>query len=148
MQLNNNDFPLEYKDDVFVVPRNTSVVVRRLPAQRPGKGTAQRYVLGVLPTDGSGVMKGGPPGAPGSGTGGPPSGAQFNPGRNMVLNAQRPHHTIGKMVFHSGDSPAAAAAPATVDNNEPKDDSEEARINAFYEQEKDQWGATQERLAE
>lgn len=141
-----------------MVPRNTSVVVRRLPAQRPGKGTAQRYVLGVLPTDGGsggggGMMKGagGLPGAPGS-SGGPPSsgGAQFNPGRNMVLNAQRPQHqhsmakpSLLPMGAGGGDSSSSA-----VDGNDPKDDSEEARINAFYEQEKDQWGATQERLAE
>lgn len=145
---------VEYKDDVFVVPRNTSVVVRRLPAQRPGKGTAQRYVLGVLPTDGSGMMKGaggggGLPGAPGSSSGGgPPSGAQFNPGRNMVLNAQRPQHQQQQQHNMAKSLPGGGDSPAVVDGNEPKDDSEEARINAFYEQEKDQWGATQERLAE
>ena len=127
---------VEYKDDVFVIPRNTSVIVRRLPASRPGKGTAQRYVLGVLPTDGKGaggfgIMKGGPSGSPG----GPPSG-QFNPGRNMVLNAFKPQQ------------PKPSPQLPQEDNDGPKDDSEEARINAFYEQESNQWGATQERLAE
>lgn len=122
---------------MFVVPRNTSVIVKRSPA-RPGKGTAQRYVLGVLPTDGKGAggfgMKASPAPPPGG-----QSGAQFNPGRNMVLNAQRPQQPKPPQPFGS-EQPA--------ENNEPKDDSEEARINAFYEQESSQWGATQERLAE
>ncbi|KAI8065979.1 DWNN domain-containing protein [Thamnidium elegans] len=116
----------EYKDDVFVIPRNTSIIVRRLPASRPGKGTAQRYVLGVLPTDGKGpgFAKGVPP---------PPTHTQFNPGRNMVLNAVRP---------------PPAKPTQEVEDEGPKDDSEEARIQAMFQQTTDQWGAMQERLAE
>lgn len=133
-KLNKKDFSLifklEYKDDVFVIPRNTSIIVRRLPASRPGKGTAQRYVLGVLPTDGKGqgFQKGAPP---------PPTGAQFNPGRNMVLNAVRP--TQAK---------ATPEQPVQEADDGPKDDSEEARIQAMFQQTTDQWGAMQERLAE
>ncbi|OAD01478.1 CCHC-type zinc finger transcription factor [Mucor lusitanicus CBS 277.49] len=100
----------EYKDDVFVVPRNTSVIVRRLPAARPGKGTAQRYVLGV----------------------------------NMVLNAQRPHAANKP----SSQQPATADDGTKNESDEPKDDSEEARIQAMFQQTTDQWGAMQERLAE
>lgn len=138
----------EYKDDVFVVPRNTSVIVRRLPAARPGKGTAQRYVLGVLPTDGKGaggfgVMKGGPSSAPGgSGSaGGPP---HMSGGRNMVLNAQRPHPANKP----SSQQSAAGDDGSKHEGDEPKDDSEEARIQAMFQQTTDQWGAMQERLAE
>ncbi|KAG2204358.1 hypothetical protein INT47_009400 [Mucor saturninus] len=123
----------EYKDDVFVIPRNTSIIVRRLPASRPGKGTAQRYVLGVLPTDskGQGFQKAGAPP--------PPTGAQFNPGRNMVLNAARP--TPAK--------PTTVQEPIKSETDDgPKDDSEEARIQAMFQQTTDQWGAMQERLAE
>ena len=130
---------IEYKDDVYVVPRNTSIVVRRLPASRPGKGTAQRYVLGALPADGKGMgssgmgMLKGPPG---------PAAERFGSGggaggRNMVLNApqyrkqqEEPQNT----------TPAAAPAP--------NDDSEEARIQAMFQQTTDQWGAMQEKLAE
>jgi hypothetical protein len=117
------------------VPRNTSVIVRRLPAVRPGKGTAQRYVAGVLPTDGKGaggfgVMKGAP------GSAGPPGGNQFmSGGRNMVLNAQRP-------------APTKAVQAESSQENEPTDDSEEARIQAMFQQTTDQWGVMQERLAE
>ncbi|KAI8050637.1 DWNN domain-containing protein [Gilbertella persicaria] len=126
----------EYKDDMFVVPRNTSVIVRRLPAARPGKGTAQRYVLGVLPTDGKGVVKGVPStgGPTGAASGGGPIG-----GRNMVLNAQRqqPKPSFSQNIDGS-----------TEETNAPHDDSEEARIQAMFQQTTDSWGAMQERLAE
>ncbi|ORY03290.1 DWNN-domain-containing protein [Basidiobolus meristosporus CBS 931.73] len=39
----------EYTDDNFLIPRATSVLVRRLPASKPGKGTAQHYVNGANP---------------------------------------------------------------------------------------------------
>ncbi|EEB07574.1 ubiquitin-protein ligase E3 RBBP6 family protein [Schizosaccharomyces japonicus yFS275] len=34
----------EYDDDTYIIPRSSSVIVRRLPAQKPGRGTAARYV--------------------------------------------------------------------------------------------------------
>ncbi|PPQ96278.1 hypothetical protein CVT26_005665 [Gymnopilus dilepis] len=51
-----NDFDLyvydaatkqEYKDDSTIIPRSSSVIVKRLPAARPGKGRASLYVNGV-----------------------------------------------------------------------------------------------------
>ncbi|CEP07044.1 hypothetical protein [Parasitella parasitica] len=138
----------EYKDDVFVVPRNTSVIVRRLPAARPGKGTAQRYVLGVLPTEGKGaggfgIMKGGPSsGSGGVGSSGGNGLPNLSGGRNMVLNAQR---------TQPANRPPQLPVGGDGNNNEgdgPKDDSEEARIQAMFQQTTDQWGAMQERLAE
>ncbi|CDK25546.1 unnamed protein product [Kuraishia capsulata CBS 1993] len=36
----------EYDDDTEVIPRSTTVVVRRLPADRKGKGGATRYITG------------------------------------------------------------------------------------------------------
>ncbi|QSL65067.1 hypothetical protein MERGE_002372 [Pneumocystis wakefieldiae] len=36
----------EYDDDTTIIPRSTSVTVRRLPPSKPGKGTAARYVSG------------------------------------------------------------------------------------------------------
>jgi protein MPE1 len=37
----------ELKDDSQIIPRSSSVVVKRLPAARPGKGKASMYVAGV-----------------------------------------------------------------------------------------------------
>lgn len=37
----------EYKDDTQIIPRGTSVIVKRLPSARPGKGKAAMYIAGV-----------------------------------------------------------------------------------------------------
>ncbi|KAF8809466.1 DWNN-domain-containing protein [Phlegmacium glaucopus] len=51
-----NDFDLhifdatskqEHKDDSQIIPRSSSVIVKRLPAARPGKGKASMYVAGT-----------------------------------------------------------------------------------------------------
>lgn len=39
----------EYDDDTSLIPRSTSVIARRLPAVRPGRGGAARYVSGKAP---------------------------------------------------------------------------------------------------
>ncbi|MCJ1310825.1 hypothetical protein MMC25_004492 [Agyrium rufum] len=39
----------EYDDDTTIIPRSTTVIARRLPATRPGKGGAARYVSGNAP---------------------------------------------------------------------------------------------------
>ncbi|KAF2160532.1 hypothetical protein M409DRAFT_70297 [Zasmidium cellare ATCC 36951] len=38
-----------YDDDTTQIPRSTTVIARRLPAQRPGAGRASRYVTGHMP---------------------------------------------------------------------------------------------------
>src|SRR4051794_17185805 len=35
---------LEYRDDSQIIPRSSSVIVKRLPASRPGKGKAAMYI--------------------------------------------------------------------------------------------------------
>lgn len=40
----------EYTDDSATIPRNTSIIVRRVPVERPGKGNAQKYLTGTGPT--------------------------------------------------------------------------------------------------
>jgi protein MPE1 len=42
---------LEYKDDTTIIPRSTSIIAKRTPAQKSGRGTAQRYVNGKMPTN-------------------------------------------------------------------------------------------------
>ena len=43
----NAPFHPEYTDDTTMVPRSSSILVKRLPAAKPGKGTAQNYVTGA-----------------------------------------------------------------------------------------------------
>lgn len=39
----------EFKDDSLIIPRSSSVIVKRLPAVRPGKGRASIYVNSAGP---------------------------------------------------------------------------------------------------
>lgn len=58
----------ELKDDSQIIPRSSSVIVKRRPAQRPGRGKASMYVNGVsapsIPTSEPMVRPGQPPAAP------------------------------------------------------------------------------------
>lgn len=45
----NPDIRVEYDDDTTIIPRSTTVIAKRLPAQKPGRGGAARYVLGKMP---------------------------------------------------------------------------------------------------
>lgn len=38
-----------YDDDTTIIPRSTTVIARRLPASKPGRGGAARYVSGKMP---------------------------------------------------------------------------------------------------
>jgi hypothetical protein len=116
-----------------MVPRNTSVIVRRLPASRPGKGTAQRYVLGAMDNKAQSSVKLNNNQASSS------TPAFTSSHRNLVLNnTQRPQH-----------QPMPTDNTGEQQSNEAtKDDSEEARIQAMFQQTTDQWGVMQERLAE
>lgn len=40
---------IEYDDDTAIVQRGTTVIARRLPAVKPGRGGAARYVSGKMP---------------------------------------------------------------------------------------------------
>ncbi|ORX53377.1 DWNN-domain-containing protein [Piromyces finnis] len=40
----------EYTDDLATIPRNTSIIVRRVPPERPGKGNAQKYLSASGPS--------------------------------------------------------------------------------------------------
>ncbi|KAF5383655.1 hypothetical protein D9615_003664 [Tricholomella constricta] len=67
-----NDFDLvildatskqEFKDDSQIIPRSSSVIVKRLPSARPGKGKASMYLAGVgnpLPVSDPAHKPGGP----------------------------------------------------------------------------------------
>ncbi|KAL8840932.1 MAG: hypothetical protein Q9170_001125 [Blastenia crenularia] len=39
----------EYDDDTYAIPRSTTVIAKRLPALKPGRGGAARYVSGKMP---------------------------------------------------------------------------------------------------
>ena len=46
--LNTNQL-IVYDDDTSIIPRSTTVIARRLPPLKPGRGGAARYVSGTMP---------------------------------------------------------------------------------------------------
>ncbi len=46
---NTTDILAEYTDDTEIIPKDSTVLARRLPASAPGKGRAARYVSGKPP---------------------------------------------------------------------------------------------------
>lgn len=38
-----------YDDDTYSIPRSTAIIAKRLPAAKPGRGGAARYVSGKMP---------------------------------------------------------------------------------------------------
>lgn len=40
-----------YDDDTIIIPRSTTVIAKRLPAAKPGRGGAARYVSGKMPAN-------------------------------------------------------------------------------------------------
>ncbi|EAW13782.1 cleavage polyadenylation factor subunit MPE1 [Aspergillus clavatus NRRL 1] len=57
LSIYNEDTGEEYDDDTTIIPRSTSVIARRLPAARPGKGGAARYVSGKMPVNARNVPR-------------------------------------------------------------------------------------------
>ncbi|KAL8855632.1 MAG: hypothetical protein Q9178_007721 [Gyalolechia marmorata] len=47
--ISSEDTGEEYADDTHLIPRSTAVIAKRLPALKPGRGGAARYVSGKMP---------------------------------------------------------------------------------------------------
>ncbi|KAJ3016752.1 hypothetical protein HKX48_003883 [Thoreauomyces humboldtii] len=138
----------EYKDDMSQIPRNTSVLVSRHPASKPGKGTAQRYLTTSMPT---GAMLGGSrarvaPGPPGAGP------------KHHTLNNRAPQYVVNTardtaVLLHLSDGtfldrrPKADAGP-DAPSSEITGETEEERIANMFKMQTDQWAEAQDRMAQ
>ncbi|KAJ3152353.1 hypothetical protein HDU86_005882 [Geranomyces michiganensis] len=112
----------EYKDDMYQIPRNTSVLVSRQPASKPGKGTAQKYLTTSMPT---GAMMGG------------------SRGRGAPMPAVGPpkHHSLNNR------APQKPTAPGEPPKTEVEGETEEDRIANMFKMQTEQWAETQDRMA-
>ncbi|KAK9766236.1 Protein mpe1 [Basidiobolus ranarum] len=113
----------EYADDTFLIPRATSVLVRRLPASKPGKGTAQHYVNSSSPLNGNHSHNAGQGRGRGRQLGG--GALSYGPKTQATGNPQQP------LLETSGEG-----------------DSEEARIQAMFRQTSEHWEQQQEKMAD
>ena len=116
----NADTDDEYHDDNYMIPRSTHVVVRRLPASRPGRGTAQLYVAEMQA----------PVGAPEPAPARQPQSAPYRGPMSMRFDGK-------------DTSSAPTISSAALDESS----DEASRIAAMFQATSEQWDETQERMA-
>ncbi|RPA82393.1 DWNN-domain-containing protein [Ascobolus immersus RN42] len=117
----NQDTNEEYDDDTTIIPRNTYIIARRLPAIKQGRGTAARYVSGRMPTaalpNAGRVEK------------------SFAAQKNAMNNRQ---DNFGNRNQSQQNGPHQGGGGG---------DSEEDKIAQMFQQSNEQWQQTQERMA-
>ncbi|KAI9592000.1 hypothetical protein BDF19DRAFT_452841 [Syncephalis fuscata] len=140
---------LEYKDDTDLIPRSTSVIVRRMPPAAPGKGTAQRYIKGVMGVVGGVQMatdRGGHLGGriePAIASGNASGTRKF--GHQTLVNVPKPATASTTAATTTTNTTMNNAASMKLPNEE---ESEEMRIKAMFQQEEEQWQQQQARMAD
>ncbi|KAF9155412.1 E3 ubiquitin-protein ligase rbbp6 [Linnemannia schmuckeri] len=115
----------EYYDDAALIPRNTSVLVARVPA-KPGRGGAQRYLEGAGPVPRGGNMTRNVFEKPGSSTHHDPMG--------------------GSKVYRNTTSLLQEEGPP-VEAVDMSQMTEEEKMKFVFEQQTSHWGKTQEGMA-
>ncbi|KAF4592969.1 hypothetical protein EYR38_008675 [Pleurotus pulmonarius] len=133
-----NDFDLfvfdadtnqEYKDDSHIIPRSSSVVVKRMPAIKPGKGKAGMYIAGANSQH-------------------PTSDSVQRPGANAHNSWHRgamSKRFDGKEEATTS-TPPKPATPVFVKNNITKED-EAAAMAAMFQAQTANWEETQEKMS-
>ncbi|KAF7308823.1 hypothetical protein MKEN_01082100 [Mycena kentingensis (nom. inval.)] len=126
-----NDFDLyvfdagsnkEYTDDSEIIPRSSSVVVKRRPAARPGKGKASMYIAGagnIVPTS-EPVSRAGPTWHKGA---------------------------MSKRFDVKEEPPAAPKPPAVLPQPATADDEEDAAMAAMFQAQSANWEEAQEKMS-
>jgi len=135
-----NDFDLyvydastnqEYKDDSQVIPRSSSVVVKRMPSQRPGKGKAAMYIAG---TNGSASMPiSEPVQRPGGST-------TWHKGAMSKRFDVKEEATPPKV-------PTPSSAAISIPKNSVTKDDEAAAMAAMFQAQTANWEETQEKMS-
>lgn len=133
----------EYKDDNTPIQRSSTVIVRRLPPSKPGRGTAQSYVADLQAEGAFG------------------DGSRFGPGASGAAQRDDPRQRGGptyrgpmSMRFddRQGSSsatpaPSATPQPALPSSITEQNSDEAAGIAAMFQATTDQWDATQQQMA-
>src|SRR2546423_2377701 len=111
---------IEYTDDNAIIPRATSIIVRRLPPSKPGKGNGAKYVSGS------------------ASTGRNPRSENFGKKTNdITAKSSRP---LAAPVVRSHIRSRANKQPATGDD-------ESAAIASMMSAQSANWDSTQEKMA-
>ncbi|KAG6865155.1 hypothetical protein C0991_004765 [Blastosporella zonata] len=135
-----NDFDLvildatskqEFKDDSQVIPRSSSVIVKRLPSARPGKGKASMYIAGTA-------------GAP------PTSDPLTKPGASS--NGSTWHKGAMSKRFDGKDESSSTTKPTqsgstTSIKSVITSEDEQAALAAMFARQTENWEETQEKMS-
>ncbi|KAF9563120.1 DWNN-domain-containing protein [Agrocybe pediades] len=133
-----NDFDLyiydatskqEFKDDSTIIPRSSSVIVKRLPAARPGKGKASLYVNGT-----STSMPTSEPVSRGSSV----AGGWHKGAMSKRFDGKEDTTTV---------SPKKSSTPVPIGSSITKDD-EAAAMAAMFQAQTQNWEETQEKMSQ
>ncbi|KAG8923692.1 hypothetical protein FRC02_010976 [Tulasnella sp. 418] len=129
----------EYKDDSFIIPRATSVIAKRMPAIKPGKGKAAIYVSGIAPSSGTPDSQG-----PGSRAGSTAPGGRFTGAMSRRFDGRddKPKQSPAPSM-HPEHTTVNAQQPTVIADN----DDEAAAIAAMFSATSEQWQETQEKMA-
>ncbi|CAO1620881.1 unnamed protein product [Parajaminaea phylloscopi] len=139
----------EFKDDNFSIPRSSTVIVRRLPPIKPGRGTAQMYVADLHGEGGFGGGEGASRFGP-SASGVLPSARGGEQDRNRGGPSYRGPMSV-RFDDRGRDSQSQSAppqpAPVLPDSVTGQNADEAAGIAAMFQATTDQWDATQQQMA-
>ncbi|KAG6919517.1 hypothetical protein DXG01_005107 [Tephrocybe rancida] len=150
-----NDFDLvildatskqEFKDDSQVIPRSSSVIVKRLPSARPGKGKASMYLAGTT----GAVPISDPLNKPGA----PSNGSTWHKGAmsKRFDGKEEPLPTVKSQVSRPTTvRPPVFTPPQSGPNTSIKsvvtNDDEKAALAAMFEAQTANWEETQEKMS-
>jgi protein MPE1 len=139
---------VEYKNDSQIIPRSTSVIVKRMPASKPGKGKAAIYLSGgsakTTTSLDSTAAKGG---ASGNSWARPGHSAMS---RRFDGKEEKPKPSPVRAPFWNAgilSNPSAWKVPEVIQSSQTTDD-EGARIRAMFQASTEQWNETQEKMAQ
>ncbi|TFY66257.1 hypothetical protein EVG20_g4833 [Dentipellis fragilis] len=137
-----NDFDLavldkssgeEFRDDSHIIPRSSSVIVKRVPAARPGKGKAAMYIGAV-----GGAASSSDAAGKSGGSGG--SGSSWYKGTMSRRFDSKDEHRKDE---HPPQKPAAAPLAPVIATGD-----ESAAMNAMFQAQAANWEETQEKMSQ
>ncbi|PWN32529.1 DWNN-domain-containing protein [Meira miltonrushii] len=121
----------EFKDDNFIIPRSSQVIVRRLPPAKPGRGSAAKYVADIQGGGAnSSVQERNQPAA--------------GPSRGQAFRGQMSMRFDGKQ---DGQPQQPSAGPQEMDTISGVEGDEASKIAAMFQATTEQWDETQEKMA-
>lgn len=134
----------EFKDDNYIIPRSSQVIVRRLPPSKPGRGSASQYVADLQAAGpNSTVVE--------RSAAGPSDGARRGPMHRGQMSMRfdgrdasgTPNQDAGTMSGGAAGTPASGAQAISAG----LEGDEASRIAAMFQATTEQWDETQERMA-